>query len=372
MSFAERLLQIKDIRGVVHKQNELKALDLDRRLRPILRFTYDPFIHFGYTIPESEVGYGIRELQKSDLDLLERGDRLEASDLTYWSYELYKGIIRKNLRIGIAAKGINKIFPELIRQHDVMLAKQLHWDKLQYPCWATAKLDGLRGIYRNGKMYTRNGKRIYGVDHILNELARFPYRNVDGELLIPGSDFNESSGKLRSFSVTPDAVYYIIDLPKDRSTFYNRLLRIKGMSAANGVLRMPATQRCTCATDIRQAYNKALKLGYEGLVIKPYNYQYEAKRSYSWMKMKPECTLDLRIINIEEGVGKFQGMLGAIVVQYNGKEVRVGTGFNNRLRQLIWTDPAQFIGATAEIGYMEQTHTGSLRFPVFKRMRRDK
>jgi len=106
------------------------------------------------------------------------------------------------------------------------------------------------------------------------------------------------------------------------------------------------------------------------LVIKPYDYKYVGKRSYDWMKIKLSHTEDLPILEVYEGEGRLKGSLGGFVTDHRGIRVKVGSGFSDIQRAKWWNDPP--IGLIAEVKYHEITPDGSLRHPVFVRLRYDK
>ena len=88
-------------------------------------------------------------------------------------------------------------------------------------------------------------------------------------------------------------------------------------------------------------------------------------------------TMDLEIIGFEEGTGRLARTLGAILVRYkNGNVVKVGSGFSDEMRDMIWDHQDKCLGAICEIQYFEETTNAdggeSLRFPVFKDFRPDK
>jgi DNA ligase-1 len=112
--------------------------------------------------------------------------------------------------------------------------------------------------------------------------------------------------------------------------------------------------------------------GFEGTVLKPFNYPYVQKRSPYWMKLKSIDSLDLKVVDYFEGTGKYRGMLGGIIVDFRGKEVRVGTGISDDQRESWWENRHKLIGHTAEVLYQEITPTDSLRHPRFLRWRHDK
>ena len=87
------------------------------------------------------------------------------------------------------------------------------------------------------------------------------------------------------------------------------------------------------------------------------------------MKIKAEETLDLYVTGWEPGTGKYEGMIGALIVNHKGVPVNVGSGLSDTLRQ---EDPAEIVGRMIEVEYHEVTPDGSLRHPRFKRFRDDK
>ncbi len=88
-------------------------------------------------------------------------------------------------------------------------------------------------------------------------------------------------------------------------------------------------------------------MGYEGLVVKPFDYRYEKRRSQSWLKMKDILSKDLKVVHYFEGTGKYEGMLGGLIVDHKGKDVRVGGGFSDVQRQEYWKHIP--IGAIIEV-----------------------
>ena len=94
------------------------------------------------------------------------------------------------------------------------------------------------------------------------------------------------------------------------------------------------------------------------------------------LKVKQMNTCDLQCTAIEEGEGKYAGVLGKIVCNYKGYELRVGSGFTDEQRAYYWKNPWLIVGSIVEIQYFEESNNEqgglSLRFPVFKRVRDDK
>jgi len=120
--------------------------------------------------------------------------------------------------------------------------------------------------------------------------------------------------------------------------------------------------------------------GFEGIMIKDLDAYYECKRTTSWMKWKPTLTVDLEVVDVQEGTGKNKGRLGALVCAGHDQgvdiSVNVGSGFTDANRHDYWDNSDSVIGRTVEILCDSVTQnkdgTYSLRFPRFVRFRDDK
>lgn len=103
---------------------------------------------------------------------------------------------------------------------------------------------------------------------------------------------------------------------------------------------------------------------------------YERRRTGNLLKVKQFQTLDLPILRVEEGQGCNTGTLGALVVNYEGNEVRVGTGFTQEQRDELWNDRELLTGTLVEVKYRERTTNQrggkSLQHPTFVALRPDK
>lgn len=125
-------------------------------------------------------------------------------------------IILKNLRIGVQATTVNKIWPGTIKSFEVALAETLDAtgdsttftlaEPVKFPVYVEPKLDGLRciAIKSNGKvtLFTRNGSLIDspGVQEIKRALEATLCDNfvLDGELLDEDGTWNSTvSGVLK-------------------------------------------------------------------------------------------------------------------------------------------------------------------------------
>lgn len=125
-----------------------------------------------------------------------------------------------------------------------------------------------------------------------------------------------------------------------------------------------------------QWYSEAEKIwqrGGEGLILKRTEAIYTPeKRNFDLMKIKEELTLDLQVVGKFEGVGKYKGTLGGLIVLDSlGIKHRV-SGMTDAQRHEWWNNEEVIMNKVVEIKAMKRLKDGSLREPRFKAIRFDK
>jgi DNA ligase-1 len=248
-------------------------------------------------------------------------------------------------------------------------------------------------------MYTRNGKELVNFPHLVkvfeDNLDNFARSYVfDGEVVSESfnslmtqvhrkSDVNATDARLVLFDVIP-----LSEFKQGQSSMGQRrrsaFLRenFSGIIADSGCMEIVAQQEfdLDVFTDTVAFvdYNKAaVAAGYEGIMIKDPNGKWEGKRSTAWLKQKPFIEVSLEITAVEEGTGRNQGRLGAVICSGmdDGKriQVNVGSGFTDADRKEYWLAQESLMGQVIEVRAdavsQNQDGTYSLRFPRFMRFR---
>ena len=119
--------------------------------------------------------------------------------------------------------------------------------------------------------------------------------------------------------------------------------------------------------------NKMTEQGFEGCMVAR-DVPYYCKRHNGLLKSKLFSNLDLEIVGYEAGEGKYEGMLGAFIVQFKDNTVKVGSGLSDDQRKEFWDIKEDLIGRIVEVKYKEiskdkTTGKESLQFPIFQRLR---
>ena len=303
------------------------------------------------------------------------------------SRSIFERILKRDLRIGVAAKGFHKVFPGLLTRFDVMLASP--YEASDNPVLVSPKIDGMRVLARVDRrhkkvdFFSRNGKSVDTLNHVSDTLLRFEYPDevfwVDGEGTAEGG-FAESISALRRKDSDSRGIFNVFDIlpagiETDRPTYERYIDLLKSRVEDNQVVCVPSIAS-TSHDQTMQLYAQFRAQGYEGAIVKDPQAGYQLKRSKAWQKIKPTETFDLPVVSAFEGTGKYVGKLGGLTVMHGTVPVDVGSGFSDLDRETLWalwlTDPVQLTSKILEVSCHEVTPDGSLRHPRAKRFRPDK
>ena len=337
----------------------------------------------------------------------------EQFDSVEWN-NLCRRVIIKDLRCGISEKTLNKVLGNTEWRIPVFTCQlatdsEKHVAKMKGVKRLEQKLDGVRVLAVMTKttinLYSRNGKPfdnfpqiVDALGDIKNKFAKLfqacPHGFVlDGEII--GESFQALMKQAqRKTDVQTDGMTYsvfdVIPLADFERGFWNaqqhkRLAILEEYRAVfertNSVRIMDGIEvdlDTAEGHDILRRYSTdAVAAGFEGIMIKSLDAPYECRRSTFWMKLKPTITVDLNIVGFEEGTGRNQGRLGAIICEGddNGRRicVNVGSGLSDVNRDEYWSARDQLLGDVIEVEAdavtQNQDGTYSLRFPRFVRFR---
>ena len=421
----------------------------DNLFRQVLVAALDPFVTYGIAkLPErtmlgNEAFYDGGETFALLIDLAKRKltgnaarqavqdeiNRLDASSAT-----LFGRILLKDLRAGFSESTVNKARPGLISTFECALAHPFEEKRVKsWPQVVEPKLDGVRVLAfvdeeaEKAGFYSRSGKEFTTFDHLKEPLIRLvreacPGTQMvfDGEI-VSGSFNNTVSEVRRSSAQASDATFHMFDV-LERVSFDGE--DAKGFCTGSGVYldrrthleQIIANRRpddpvvavprylVNGVQEIHSFYDRFRARGLEGVIVKEPNALYRRRRDHAWMKIKAEESVDVPIIDAEEGTGKYAGMLGALIVAFdaeshkNGADganhdtpgavrVNIGTGLSDYQRKTFWeaylADKAaertsenvsnySLLHRVIEVGFHEITPDGSLRHPRFERFRDDK
>ena len=388
-----------------------------------LRMALDPLVTFGVKqVPErSDVlsGQGLawevfkelaEKLQNRELTGHAARDAINlamaAATEEQWN-DWYRRILIKDLRCGVSEKTVNKVVPGTVPVFTCSLAHDSakHEKKMTGKKQIEIKLDGVRVITviqgDKVEMFSRNGKQFHNFGHIIAEIQEVlkeypvPYPLVlDGEVM--SANFQDLMKQVhRKDNVEAnDAVLHLFDtIPLgcfkngkwDKPQSFRSLITKHWVEEHKDVLKhvqaldwedvdLDTDEGQTRFTELNKA---AVEGGYEGVMIKDVDAPYECKRTHAWLKAKPFIEVTLEVKDVEEGTGRNEGRLGALVCEGldDGRMVQVncGSGFSDSDRDTFWNSRdaliKQLVEVRADAITKNQDGTYSLRFPRFKTFR---
>ena len=283
--------------------------------------------------------------------------------------EAVERLIKRDARCSVNSTLLNKVFPNLIPEIPCMLAQPMNEKTLKnikFPAFSQLKADGMRCIAfitsNNVRMFSRNGTEII-CEPLKNTLMTIGQIEenllsdnvtlmLDGELicykdnkLLDRKTSNGICNKVLKGTASENELNLIQmqlwDIVKIDSNTFNpledksyeaRLEDLYSILNTNSCSKLEVipTEVVNSMEEALEHFQKMLSQGLEGTILKNQDAKWSNTRSKDLVKLKEENTIDLLVVDIEEGSGDFEGGLGAIICETSDKKlrVRVGTGFS--------------------------------------------
>jgi DNA ligase-1 len=324
---------------------------------------------------------------------------------------LYK-IFDKDLKIGVDTKTINECAGLNIPMFEVALAFDLNKSTAgqkrieNEPYIITRKLDGVRLLCKYNsadhsiKFYSRVGHEFTTLGVLKDALK--PALSIlgtscviDGELCVienDKEDFKAAVSQIKRKDYTMMAPHYkIFDLlsmeefdgVQSNRPYSKRLALAHSTfdSFKSKYFSVLAACRYT-PENFAKATAAVDRNGWEGLILRA-DAPYQSGRTADLLKVKKFTDAEFVIEDItatEKGVLDVKTntmvrtkMAGAVIINYKGNPVAVGSGLSDPLRIDLYNNPDKYLGRTITVKFFEETKDGtgkpSLRFPIFKGFR---
>lgn len=408
----EMINDLNNTNSVIQKRKKLAKYS---DLKQLIQYVYDPSIVFNITSKNVEKLKTKTKASKHYENLFDLLDDLknrvitgsdaavEISDFIQRNAdyeELIYMILDKNLKIRIASKHINFVFPGLIFDFQVALAdvfkpyyihdKKKNTNPVKW--YISRKLDGVRCLIiinkekKTVECFSRQGKRFETLKNLEKQILE-NIDDLDNSYVLDGEVVDYENGqenfkgimekiKRKDYQIE-NPYYFVFDMIKLQDFFiqhskenletrWKRLPQLKNM----GVHILE--QQVYTKEKMEELKQISEKKGWEGLMVRM-NTCYEGKRTKHLLKYKQMQDEEFKVIDIITGpfrqIDKTTGLeveietLSAVVIDYNN--TKVGSGFSLKERQMIFENPSLILDKIITVQYQEKTQD-SLRFPVFK------
>lgn len=270
--------------------------------------------------------------------------------------------------------------------------------KLRYPVLATPKLDGIRCLIVNlngqKRCVSRNFKPIpnHFVREYLQEICPVGF---DGELVVTGGTFQDTSSAIMSRDGQPLFEYQVFDWVLEDDRPYSVRVDYLGRKFATSEpeIHLVLPRVMTGIEQLEQYELECLESGYEGVMVRTPDSPYKCGRSTEregWLlKIKRFEDGDALVIGFEEKfhndnpaeldeLGRTKrsshkanqypmNTLGALIVKdcKTGVEFKIGTGFDDYTRKTLWETRSTLTGKIVKYKSQPSGVKDKPRFPVF-------
>lgn len=276
-----------------------------------------------------------------------------------------------------------------------MLAAQADIAKLNYPLYASPKLDGIRGVIVDDVLKSRSLKSIPN-PLVSSRFSLRRYNGLDGELILGSPTakdvYRVTNGACAREHGAPDVKFHVFDFHNSRLPFDKRVEDLQQFAGDKHIVIVEQTL-IENGVDLFAFEQDCLDFGYEGLILRSIGGSYKHGRSTmkegGMLKLKrfldSEAVIDEvyeEMENTNEKVknelGRGQrsshqsglvpkGRAGGITVRDIKTNVRfsIGTGLNDDDRTYFWKNRKQVVGKLIKYKYFPVGVKDAPRHPVY-------
>ena len=237
------------------------------------------------------------------------------------------------------------------------LAREYQPGSIDFPLYASIKIDGIRAVSHGGKLYSRSQKLIPnpGIQQLWPDLPG----GLDGELTA-GPTFRTTTSLLMSKTLKPShdlttvkfTVFDTCHPDHARKPYRERLAYLRSLELPQGVT-IAQQQLVDCEAEVADLAAQMIAEGQEGIVVRDRQSPYIPRRTSLVGKIKAAASAEYTIIGVVEGEGKHRGRLGALVVSSLGNTpaitFHVGTGFTDAEREELWASRGDIHGQVVTV-----------------------
>lgn len=420
--YLKALQTLESLQGVT-KRLEIEEILSEQKynsyLSTILYMTYNPYLVYNIRkLPTVKIRKSLKPNRKTYfkfIDLLNSLNKREFTgnaaikkvalllqECSKEEYFWFTKVLTRDLKLGVNTKTINKVFVGLVPEFNVTLAEKYKEDedRLSEEYIIEMKIEGVRIYAHNTSegviLKTRSGKQVFGYEEIEEAVSSLPKGIIyDGE--IQSKTFQNTMKGLMRLNTKKIAIFNLFDYItiedfenkvgntkplKERKEFLEEIIYKSKFNDTIKLLQYFGPYKKSKGNSkeiIDLLFDRAMKDKKEGIMIKDWNATLKLKRSYDWMKMKPDYPIELEVIGYKEGKGKDKGKLGSFIceLKVDGKsyEVDFGSGLKKKQRKGYWKMRNSLIGK-----YIQGHHGGittdqhgnkSLIWPIFECIRHD-
>lgn len=225
-------------------------------------------------------------------------------------------------------------------------------------CFVQKKYNGHRCMITNTGndivAYSRNGKPVETIGHILKGIKLKPGQTLDGELYIHNTPLQDLGSLIRRKQPNSVMLQYVA-YDYIANVNYQTRLDILQYSNWGEHISIAPTKPWTSSIILKDELDESIHDGYEGLILRHGNKGYEAgKRSNSLVKVKKSMDQEFLVINIvasKDGWAILECSVGI-----NSFRVSAPGTIENKYH--IYNNKEKYIGKWITVEFFEWTNDG--------------
>jgi len=235
------------------------------------------------------------------------------------------------------------------------------------------KLDGHRCLVTKANneliAYTRQGKRIHTIPHILNEIEIHEGYTLDGELYAHGESLQTIASWVKREQPSTKSLTYCVYDTIMSAPFADRLAHLQTLD----MFSVPTQSVNLVKTELVEhdrvtlveLSEQAVERGYEGLIVRCPRTPYEpGRRSPSLLKVKPVQDAEFKVIDVVSSVDNW----GVLVCELSGDKTFNTPAPGTLVEKAeVLRNKASYLGRLVTVEYSHLTKDGIPFHPVAKR-----
>lgn len=237
-----------------------------------------------------------------------------------------------------------------------------------YPCYIQPKLDGLRAMWRDGALYSRDGIRYEEsiLPHIFKALSRVSVP-LDGELYCHGmrlGQINSRAGINRKTAHKEHLKigFHVYDYVSPQPFSERQRILYDGFGHNPDHITYVETMLCDSANDATKMFKLYRSQGFEGAMLRnsasPYGLPADCgnkeNRWHYLLKYKDWSDLEALVVGFNPGKlgGEWADTLGSFkLAMTDGTTFDAGTGIDRIQRDYIWANQDEFMNTKVRVQY---------------------
>lgn len=273
---------------------------------------------------------------------------------------------------------------------------------IRFPVFASAKIDGIRALIKDGVVLSRSLKPIPNA-FVQQLFGRPEYEGLDGELVVGAPNdahcMQHTTSGVMSRAGEPDVKFFVFDAwhYEADEKYVDRAYYIKGQVSWSARIQWVTQELLTTPADLDEFEARVLAEGYEGVMLRdpysPYKFGRSTAKEGYLLKVKRFVDSEAIVLGFQELMKNANELssdelghakrsshkaglvpmdtLGALLVRdlKTGAEFSIGGGFTVAQREQFWYYRVNLPGKIVTYKHFLVGAKDAPRFPVFRSFR---